>query len=140
MLGTKRLKGSISMKQLRFPATFIVALLLLLELAQLARPGPVDYVSSGAWSPTGFMSTARVSYTATLLNNGKVLVAGGLDSNFTAQASTELYNPGTGRCTPTGSMSTARYAHTATLLNNGKVLVAGGLGSNGDLASAELYD
>src|SRR5439155_18697386 len=67
------------------------------------------------------------------------LVAGGLDSNFNASASAELYDPASGTWTATGSLNSARTNHTATQLPNGKVLVAGGL-SNGALPSAELYD
>jgi deoxycytidylate deaminase len=74
-----------------------------------------------------------------LLPNGKVLVAGGLESGFNPSASAELYDPASGTWTATASLNTARYAHTATLLPNGKVLVAGGY--NGSfLTSAELYD
>ena len=91
--------------------------------------------------PAAF-ATGRYYHTATLLPNGKVLVAGG---NFTgtggALASAELYDPASGTWTATGSLATARYAHTATLLPNGKVLVAGGVGtSSTSLTSAELYD
>ena len=98
----------------------------------------------GVFTPTGSLSTARDSHTATLLANGKVLVAGGESGGY-AFASTELYDPATGVWTPTGSMKTAREGHTATLLPNGKVLVAGGYyyDVNGNyvlLASAELYD
>ena len=75
-----------------------------------------------------------------MLPNGKVLVAGGYDSNFGALASAELYDPASGTWTATGSLATARYVHTATLLPNGKVLVAGGYDIDGSLASAELYD
>src|SRR5262249_16712512 len=77
---------------------------------------------------------------ATLLPNGKVLVAGGVNNTNTAQASAELYDPSTGSWTTTGSMSVARDSHTATLLPNGQVLVAGGQGNRGAVASAELYD
>jgi hypothetical protein len=72
-------------------------------------------------------------HTATLLANGKVLVAGG----YGAPNIAELYDPATGIWSVTGSLHEGRLEHTATLLTNGKVLVAGG---NSVVASAELYD
>ena len=95
--------------------------------------------ASGTWTATGSLATARDCHTATLLPNGKVLVAGGYDSSGYL-ASAELYDPASGTWTATGSLATARDDHTATLLPNGKVLVAGGFDSSGALASAELYD
>ncbi|HVM49064.1 MAG TPA: kelch repeat-containing protein, partial [Candidatus Acidoferrum sp.] len=86
------------------------------------------------------MITARTDHTATLLPNGKVLVAGGTDYT-NVFASAELYDPVTGAWTATGSMNTARDFHSATLLPNGKVLVAGGYDTNSpSLTTAELYD
>jgi len=80
------------------------------------------------------MTTARADHTATLLGNGKVLLAGGGD------ASSELYDPTAGRFAATGSMTAKRYFHTATLLLSGKVLIAGGTyDGNTAFASAELY-
>jgi hypothetical protein len=94
--------------------------------------------TSGTWKATGSLSVGRIFFTATLLTNGRVLVAGG--SNATATlSSAELYDPVTGLWTPTGSMTTPRAAHTATLLSDGKVLVAGGQVTT-STASAELYD
>jgi len=96
--------------------------------------------ATGTFTPAGSLNTARYSHTATLLNNGMVLMAGGLDVNNNPLASAELYNPTTGAFTyAIGSLNTARYSHTATLLNNGMVLMAGGFNGN-PLASAELYD
>jgi Galactose oxidase, central domain len=89
---------------------------------------------SGKFAPTGNMSVTRVSHTATLLTNGKVLVTGG------PAASAELYDPTSGAFAATGSMSVGRNSHTATLLANGKVLIAGGQAVSGALATAELYD
>jgi galactose oxidase-like protein len=100
---------------------------------------------SGQFTPTGNMTTARAHHTATLLPNGKVLIAGGDgdEGNLQPLDSAELYDPSTGMFTPTGSMTTVRTWHTAALLANGKVLIAGG-SNRGDmfqpLANAELYD
>ena len=103
--------------------------------------------ATGVWTSTSSpMSTARSNATATLLANGKVLVAGGVYGDTQGLSSAELFDPATGIWTPTGSMNSARYNHTATLLPDGRVLVAGG--DSGKTASsgtypvnaAELYD
>jgi hypothetical protein len=87
------------------------------------------------------MTLARWCYTATLLPNGEVLVAGGnIDGNGDFASSAELYHPASGKFTATDSMTAGRGGHTATLLLNGKVLIAGGLCDTGVLASAELYE
>jgi hypothetical protein len=75
------------------------------------------------------MNTPRLGYTATLLPNGKVLIAGGgsCTVNAVCQGSNaELYDPATGTFIPDALMNTARSGQTATLLSNGTVLVAGG--------------
>jgi N-acetylneuraminic acid mutarotase len=93
------------------------------------------------WTMTGSMSTARSSHVAILLDNGKVLVAGGRLNNM-ATATAELHDVTTGSWTNTGSMKYSRFFHTATLLENGKVLVTGGLSSDGFSfgKTAEIYD
>src|SRR6266516_555257 len=102
----------------------------------LAMTGPAA-AGEGAWNSAGLMSEARDGHTATLLANGKVLVAGGND------ATAELYDPATNGWSPAASMGQERSEPAAILLPNGKVLVAGGdFGPNPPayLASAELYD
>jgi len=100
-------------------------------------------VATGKFSLTGQMEASRSTQTATLLQNGKVLVAGGSDANGNALATAELYDSTSGTFTPTGNMIAVRSGHTATLLKNGKVLITGGTGPGGalgSLATAELFD
>jgi hypothetical protein len=114
----------------------------------ISNPLPVSPISgsttltvTAGFVLTGSLNTARENHTATLLNNGTVLVAGGYNGSSGVLASAELYNPATGTFTATGSLNTARENHTATLLNNGMVLMAGGYNtSSATLASAELYN
>jgi hypothetical protein len=101
--------------------------------------------ATGTFSPTGSMATAPAAQTATLLSDGRVLVAGGNQVTSQSLASAELYDPATGTFGPTGSMTDARTLQTATLLSDGRVLVTGGesVGWNFAgpfLASVELYD
>jgi hypothetical protein len=76
------------------------------------------------------MTIAREDQTATLLSNGKVLVAGGVTGSGSAVASAELYNPATGTWAITGAMNTARDGQDANLLPGGDVLVTAGVGGH----------
>ncbi len=90
-----------------------------------------------SWSAAASPSVSRELHTATLLPNGKVLVAGGSVST----AAAELYDPDSNVWSSAGSLSIARVQHTTTLLSNGKVLVAAGNGQGQtDTTTAELYD
>lgn len=111
----------------------------------LMRPAEIYDPTSGAWSLTGSLATPRVNPTATVLGDGKVLVAGGCavpKGNFTPYtslcpsngtssssfvSSAELFDPTTGRFSGAGAMLARRWGHTSTLLGDGTVLLAGGL-------------
>lgn len=113
------------------PASTFAALALAMAVTSCA-PQP-----SARWSLTGAMTDCHFSDTATLLPDGRVLVAGG-GRNL---ASAELFDLASGQWTAAGNMGEGRWQHTATLLSNGKVLVITGADLNGHpLTSTELYD
>lgn len=103
---------------------------------------------AGTFSPTGPMTVARNWHTATLLQDGRVLVVGGDQTVIgeTVITTAELYDPSTGRFSPTGSPVAGQRGATATLLKSGKVLIAGGAGwapccaGPGTVSNPELYD
>ena len=126
----------------RQTGALVLALVGLIGAAILAT-GPIRPASAQAgassWSYTGSLNIRRSSHTATLLSDGKILVAGG--GNFSNNVfhpldSAELYDPVTGTWSITGRLKVPRVSHTATLLPDGRVLVVGGTISGG----AELYD
>jgi Kelch motif len=96
---------------------------------------------TGSFQTAGNMTIGRSGHTATLLKNGKLLIAGGWTGRYNLRRSAELYDPATGVFTPTGNMVIERAGNTAALLPDGKVLVAGGEDrSENALSSAEIYD
>ncbi len=96
------------------------------------------------WTFTSSLATGRYHHTATLLADGRVLVAGGTDNGSNILASAEIYDPARGTWSKAGDLNGKRRYHTATLLPNGQVLAAGGTDfdfltlpypTGGDLAS-----
>jgi hypothetical protein len=108
--------------------------------------------ATGVFKSTGSMTVPRDGFTATLLSDGRVLMAGGY-SRDTGQgdpkylASTDLYDPASGTFAPGPTMTVVRSGHSATLLPSGRVLVIGGetcclydAGPTHLLSTTELYD
>jgi hypothetical protein len=94
------------------------------------RPQLLD-TATGQFTKTGTMVKTRFSgHTATLLDDGRILVAGGVADPIVYQATAEVYNPSTGSFSAVGNMAAPRGYHTATRLPNGKVLIAGGIETN----------
>ena len=90
--------------------------------------------ATGAWTTTNSMNIPHSTHTATLLQSGKVLVAGG--GGRADYSSAEVFDPTTGTWTQTSSLIVGRFGHQAVRLPNGKVLVEGGDGAG---TSTELY-
>jgi hypothetical protein len=109
------------------------------DSTQTATATVTIFFGAGTFTPTGNMTVARDGHSATLLPDGRVLIAGGVSIASALQpplASAELYDPSTHSFTPTGSMTVPRNSPGAVLLANGKVLIVGG---SQDLR-AEIYD
>lgn len=91
--------------------------------------------ATGMFQAVGAMVSARNRHSATVLRDGRVLIAGGFGPEHRTVATAELFDPTTGMFVPTGRMTAARMDHTATRLRDGRVLIVGG-----DTRSAELFD
>lgn len=107
------------------------------DLAKLEYPLLLD----PQWTSIDPTITAHSHHTATLLSDGRVLLAGGFDSTGVPQSQAEIYDPTSRTWRATAAMNQARAWHADALLPNGKVLVSGGFGPGfGLLATAEVFD
>lgn len=110
------------------------------ELCTLLLCVVLQGAASAATTCNGHMNVARARHTATLLNDGRVLVTGGNANSPSITNTAEIYDPVLGTWTTTPNMSRPRTVHTAALLADGRVLVAGG-NTDIDIADeAEIYD
>jgi hypothetical protein len=99
--------------------------------------------ASARWSMTGRPQDLRYGATPlVVLDDGRVLRAGGNDGDNHPSARAELYDPATGAWTAVARMVEPRDGATATLLKDGRVLVAGGARSfaGRELPKAEIFD
>ncbi|HYX53745.1 MAG TPA: kelch repeat-containing protein [Candidatus Limnocylindrales bacterium] len=117
-----------------------LAFLLVFCVFVLLAVTSIPRTHSGSLFLVASTEVPRFAHTATLLKNGRVLIAGGMARNGEWLDTAELYDPEHERFTPTGVMLARRAGATATLLPNGKVLIAGGNDGESSLATAELYD
>src|SRR5436305_890850 len=132
----------------RLPLLIVVISSRLLTAVSYRVPPMLEENSASRVLPSGHLSEARADHTATLLPDGRVLIAGGMVENGVYLDSMEIYDPKTGSFKPGGTMSSKRVGHSATLLPNGKVLIAGGMadrsfegGVHGIASnSADIYD
>ena len=134
-----------SCSTLKASAQAITLAVLILAAAACGLIGSSDEGSGGQMPPdqTDIRSSlqARDAHTATLLQDGRVLVTGGFDSDVWPRDTVEVLDPKTGVWSAGSNMSTPRAFHAATLLRDGRVLVTGGLGPKlSPLASAEVWD
>jgi hypothetical protein len=119
------------------------------DLESFVRHAELYEPATGTFAFTGDMTTFHSGPTATLLINGKVLIAGGdIGDGDGASVSAELYDPAAGKFAATGNLRTGREQTATTLLPDGTVLFAGGHclcvpvpgGGFDNLASAEIYN
>ncbi len=148
--GTFTATGNLATARAHHSATLLASGKVLVAGGQTYDGGLVPTASmetydpaAGAFAPAAAMVTARYAHTATLLQDGKVLLAGGMGGS--ALASAERYDPASNAVSPAGSMATPRSGHTATLLtvgpDAGKVLIIGGRdAASAPLASMEVFD
>jgi hypothetical protein len=116
-------------------------------LGQLFPTGTAELFDPGTFSfslTAGSLTTPRLYHSATLLDDGKVLVVGGRGSFFNTIASAELYDPATGRFTGAGTLQNSRALHYASLISQpgkpSQVVVYGGVSGGAASTTWELWD
>jgi MYXO-CTERM domain-containing protein len=97
--------------------------------------------ATNTWTTAAPMAGARFDHAATLLNDGRLLIAGGTTDNANAFSSAEIYNPANNTWSSAGALATARHDYSLTLLADGRALAVGGVnGSGTTITNAEVYN
>ncbi|MBT3994437.1 MAG: hypothetical protein HOJ22_06280 [Chloroflexi bacterium] len=144
--GTFSATGNISKSHGSYPTATVMAdgRVLVVGGALALSTAEIYDPATGTFSTTGSLSVGRCAHTAMLLNDGRVLIAGGVDNYWYGNkvAVSEIYDPVTGTFSVIGSLATARSMLTSTMLPNGEVLIFGGISedSSGGELSVELFD
>ncbi len=107
---------------------------------ELARDCEIFDQKTNSWHSGTSISIPRFAHTATLLPNGSILIAGGLDSNSHFLSSCEIYNPTCNEFKDCSELHFPHAFHTATLLADGTVLITGGIDNSGATSETEIYD
>ena len=125
----------------------LLNVIVILSLVTVTVAFPKNVSAAGSWTPTGSMAYYRdQGFTATLLNNGQIMVIGGVGKLATQAggsdylSSAELYDPAIESWTNANPMPDVRGFHTATLLSNGRLLIVGGFNGVNYLSTALLFD
>ena len=138
--------GSLAYKRSHHTATTLKSGLVLITGGEADEivPGELYDPKTRTFSVTGACKEEHYGQSASLLQNGRVLIVGGDRPLQSASATSELFDPATGKCTPTGSLNDGRSWASAVTLNDGRVLLAGGMVHGiapGAISDAvELYD
>lgn len=109
------------------------------EPTQWCRNGVCRSISGTWWTTVGGLNFPRYLHTATLLDDGRVLIAGGETAPGRVLQSAEIYDPAIERFHRVGDLMNARRFHTAERMPDGTVLLIGGDDGNQAWQNAELY-
>ena len=115
-------------------------------LAATVAASPSPAAPAFAWRSAGALTGGPVTrFTATLLADGRVLVAGGGIEGPSGRQSTktaQIFDPTSNTWAATAPMPHARRFHAATLLTDGRVLVTGGFDEDagGAIAAVDVFD
>ena len=126
-----------------FALTMLLLVAGAIQVWHLYPTGPTAVSPTATWQIGGQLTYGRYQHTATLLQDGRVLVVGGIGKGGIPLATAEIYDPSTRKWASAAPMRLSRSGHTATRLADGRVLVAGGFGAElpgVELNSTEIYD